>query len=195
MSSRRVGGRNPGGGSGPAWRRCLSAFALALATLPALAAAPAIGDVPPDVFRKDQHKQKIDFEAMRGEVVVLTFWASWCGPCIQEMQMLANLKSVADERDLGLQVVAVNFHEPHERFLKIRRIFKELPIRLVDDPWSKASDAFEVKSLPNMWLIGRDGRIAGHHVGYAESGLRGLLEEVNALLAVPTETAMAASAQ
>ncbi|MEC9358288.1 MAG: TlpA disulfide reductase family protein [Pseudomonadota bacterium] len=154
---------------------------------------PKVGDVPPNVFGKDQRRERVDLEALKGEVVVLTFWASWCGPCMKEMQMLSQLKALADKQNASLEIIAVNFHESHERYRQIQKLLKDLPIRVVEDRYARASQTYGIKGIPNMWLIGRDGVIAGHHVGYSEAQLNDLLAEISALMSAPAQVAMLAN--
>lgn len=155
---------------------------------------PKVGELLPNVFGKDQRRERVDLEALKGEVVVLTFWASWCGPCMKEMQMLSQLKALADKQNASLEIIAVNFRESHDRYRRIQRLLKDLPIRVVEDRYARAAQTYGIKGIPNMWLIGRDGVIAGHHVGYTQAQLNDLLAQISALISAPAPVATLATA-
>jgi len=161
-----------------------------LITFGSAASPPQPGEFPPPLDGTDQHGVAADLAALRGHVVVLTFWASWCGPCLNEMSMLARLQGVADERDLDLSVVSVNYKEDVRRFKALARALSELPLRLVQDADGSNAGKYEVDRIPNMFLIGRDGRIVSHHVGYTDRALDGLLAEITAELQKPVVDAM-----
>ena len=148
----------------------------------AAAGSPQPGDVPPALDGKDQHGVTADLGALRGHVVVLTFWASWCGPCLNEMSMLARLQGVANERGLDLSVVSVSYKEDSRTFKKIAKALADLPLRLIEDSDGTNASRYDVDRIPNMFLIGRDGQIVSHHVGYTDKALDGLLAEISAEL-------------
>ena len=85
---------------------------LVLAT-PAPAATPAVGQPAPALVARSFSGETVDLNALRGKVVVLNFWASWCGPCRAEMPLLEAL--YRDYRDRGLVVVGLSADDRHDR--------------------------------------------------------------------------------
>jgi cytochrome c biogenesis protein CcmG/thiol:disulfide interchange protein DsbE len=117
---------------------------------------------------------------LRGKVVLVDFWASWCGPCQTEFPALdAMYRSLHDR---GVEVVAVNLDEKHadaERFLADHP--HEMPV--VFDPTGKSAETFGVEGMPTSFVIGRDGRVRFVHVGYTSRTLQSYQREIEQLLA------------
>ena len=99
---------------------------------------------------------------MRGKVVLLNFWASWCQECRPEMPMFERLhREFASQ---GLSVIGINAREGTEA---IRGYAKELRLTfsLVLDPKGEINAAYGAIGLPATFLIGRDGRAVARAVG------------------------------
>ncbi len=141
---------------------------------------PKAGDTPPPIELKDRDGDPVDLAALQGKVVVVTFWASWCGPCRRELPMLGRVQKLVG-RDY-LEVIAVNMKEPRADYLAVLRANKDLDLRFVHDPRGVASDRYGVTALPNMFIIGRDGRIVRTHRGYSDDVLESFAKELLALL-------------
>lgn len=146
-----------------------------------LAAAPGyareklkVGDMPPP-----QLNSKIKLSDYRGKIVIISFWASWCPPCRAEMSMLARLQKVAT-RD-KLVVFAVNWQQDTDTFWRIQRALHGVDLTLVSDSSGYIGRQYDVDAIPHMVILGRDGRIAAIHLGYGESELPALVDEINAL--------------
>src|SRR5690606_9899123 len=143
--------------------RTLAAFMLALAACPALAVRPAVGDLPPPVLGKDRAGDAVDLGAHRGKVVIVTFWASWCGPCRKELPMLGHFQKGVG-RD-ALEVIAVNFKEPRREYVAFVRANPGIDLTWVHDAKGRVSDEYGVESLPNMFILDHDGKVVFTHVG------------------------------
>lgn len=160
----------------------LRAMACSLLLLPLFASAadrPQPGEVPPDALGVDRKGEPVTISGHRGKVVIVTFWASWCGPCRRELPMLAHIqKTVGREY---MEVIAVNFKEHRKDFLEVIRANKDFDLTYVHDK-GPVSELFGVESLPNMFIVGQDGLIAHTHIGYGEETFNQLIEEIIALL-------------
>lgn len=142
---------------------------------------PKAGEVPPPMLgRLHGSDTQVNLADYRGKVVIVTFWASWCGPCRRELPVLAHFQQVIG-RD-ALEVIAVNFKEPRPDFLAVVRANRKLQLDYVHDSKGAASEEYGVNSLPNMFVIDRDGTIAYVHRGYSEEMLEGFIAEVTSLL-------------
>lgn len=158
---------------------------LALIALPGWAGEPQprpeVGAVPPQQLGRQFGGGKIDLAQFRGKVVIVTFWASWCGPCRKELPVLAKFRKVIG--DDALEVIAVNFKEPREDFQSVVRANRgKFEMIYVHDSGGGISDQYGVEVLPNMFIIDRDGKIAARHTGYSEESLPGFVKEILALL-------------
>ena len=136
------------------------------------------GDVPPVALGMTRAGEEIETTQFAGRVMVVTFWASWCGPCRTELTMLERLQQVAKER---VKVVAVNIEE-RETFRAVSRALNSFGVTLTNDPRMRYADAYGVNGIPHMVIIGKDGKVISVHRGYSEAALDGLLAEINAAL-------------
>jgi len=116
-------------------------------------------------------------EDQRGKTVVLSFWASWCGPCRKELPALSEMQSQRDD----VVVYAVNVDrtkQEAQRFLA--QVSFDLPI--VWDNNSEAMGSYDVLSMPTMFLIDANGTIKWRKTGFStENGLTALEEQLDAL--------------
>lgn len=146
------------------------------------------GDKPPDALGTTQQDQTVTVSSLRGKVVVISFWATWCHYCMKEMPVLANLQELATQRDLSLQVVAVNDKEDRRTFVHtVRALRPALPGLLMtwDRDGSLGKPYGTDKGIPVMVMLHRDGTVAHVHVGYGEDMLDTLVAEINTLLQEP----------
>ena len=168
-------------------------LALAVSAVAAFGEQPAakrerpalpVGSIPEDELGKDLKGNKIRISDYHGKVVIVSFWASWCGPCKKELPVLAGVvKRVGTDQ---LQVIAINYRDEYEPFKFVVSVFKDYPITILRDANSKAARKFEVQGIPRMIIIGRDGKVAADHTGYGESMIPELVDQLNALLAQKT---------
>ena len=149
-------------------------------------AGVGIGDTPPDHLGKSHQGDDVRVTAFHGKVVVVTFWASWCGYCRKELPVLAGLQDAAGKA--RLEVVAVNYHDDRDAYLAIARKLKDVQLTLTFDASGHIGEAYGVHGLPHLLIIGKDGRVAYQDVGYGEESLQEIVDAVNKELAKPAES-------
>jgi thiol-disulfide isomerase/thioredoxin len=160
--------------------RRLFGLCLLLSATPAWA-APGPGDRMPNVLgRESRSGEEIRVDAHRGRVMVVSFWASWCGPCMQELPVLESLQQQVSTR--RLRVVAINYQESQALYTQHLKKMKEMRMGLVHDADGDLADSFGVESLPHMFMVDHEGRVAHVHQGYSREALPDLVREINALL-------------
>ncbi|MFA4945400.1 MAG: DUF2092 domain-containing protein [Lentisphaeria bacterium] len=116
----------------------------------------------------------------RGKILILDFWATWCGPCKRSLPMLTEL--AATFRDQGVLFRAVNQEEPAETvrgFLDTLKL--DCPVLL--DPDGAVGERYRVTAIPKTVLIGPDGTVQAIHVGFAPDIKQTLTGQIQALLA------------
>jgi len=119
---------------------------------------PVSGEDAPVYAARSLAGRRVDLAGLRGKVVLLNLWATWCAPCRRELPDLAELHRRRARE--GLAIVAVSLDGADERdevaaFVKER----DLPFAIWLDPESRASELFGVRTLPTTLLLGRDGVI------------------------------------
>ena len=148
-----------------------------LMLLPAMAAVT--GSAAPDFTLKSASGENLKLSEYRGEVVLINFWASWCGPCRQEMPALDELHN--RYRALGFTVLGVNVEEDSR---KAREVLKDLQVSfpvLLDDR-STVSRLYDIVAMPSTVLVDRNGNIRYLHKGY-QPGLEDVyLQQVRELI-------------
>ena len=104
----------------------------------------------------------ISLEKLRGRVVVLNFWATWCKPCEDEMPAMQRLHAAL--AGLEFELVAVSVDASRDDVAKYReRLGLTFPIAL--DPEKRVSDAYQSHRYPESYLIDREGRILSRYIG------------------------------
>ncbi len=152
------------------------------------------GDIPPDSLGTTVAGHTVSLASLHGKVVVISFWATWCGYCMKEMPVLAGLQTLATKRKLPLQVVAVDSKESRQTFVGAVRLLRpRLPQLLISwDRHGKIGEPYGAnKIIPVMVLLHRDGTVADVHVGYDDGTLDRLVVEINGLLTEPAPPTVA----
>jgi thiol-disulfide isomerase/thioredoxin len=147
---------------------------------PSTAPKIAIGDIPPDYLGQDRHGQDILASAQRGKVVVVTFWATWCPPCLRELPVLQGIREQVGTDKLS--IVAINLGQGKKVYRKILERMPHYTLTFAYDERDRAAKAFGVKSLPHMFIFDKHGRVASIHMGYGDDTLAALVDELNTLL-------------
>lgn len=168
-------------------KHCFAVVLLAAVSLTAAAAEPAepgkpprAGQVPAPELGRDRAGNAVDLRELRGKVVIVTFWATWCGPCMRELPVLMHFQRVVGAD--ALQVVAVNHMEDRRTFNAFVRRAGESDVIWVPDGRGTLNTAWGIRALPRMFAIGHDGTVAFTHAGYSNDDLPRITEQVLALL-------------
>lgn len=117
---------------------------------------PMAGENPPPLRLKTLDGRLIDLNALRGQVVLVNFWASWCAPCIEEIPSLSRL--VERMKGRPFRVLAVNIGEQPAA---IRRFLERIPVNfdILLDEESRAVRGWKVYAYPSNYVIDRQGRL------------------------------------
>lgn len=122
----------------------------------------------------------------RGKVLVVDFWAEWCGPCRQEIPQLVRINK--QNRERGVEIVGLHIDDRGRTTpQQIRRFIEQYsinyPIAMASDDMFTAYLGTEEDTIPQTLVFDRKGRLVKHFVGYGPSHARALDEAVNLALA------------
>lgn len=130
--------------------------------------ASADQPVAPDFSLTDLSGRKLDLVSFRGKVVLLNFWATWCGPCRTEIPLFIRLQN--EYRNRGLQIVGISLDDdPKPVHDYYRQLKMNYPVAVGDA--SLAERYGGILGLPVSLVIGCDGRIHARHTGAADVSL------------------------
>ena len=164
-------------------------------------ASPGDSKAAPDFSLKDVDGRVVHLSDYKGKVVVLDFWATWCGPCKEEVPWFSEFER--KNKDRGFAVLGVDMDD--DGWESVKPFLKELNVsyRVVMGDDKTAQLYGGIEALPTTYLIDRDGRIVSEHVGLTgkrefENAIEQLLQNkttaltgaapVTALLTVPGGT-------
>lgn len=143
-------------------------FAAAICTSAMLLLTTATASVElkgaaPDFTLKSAKGTNLKLSEFRGDVVMINFWASWCGPCKQEMPILNDM--YLKYRDMGFTLLAVNVEEDSA---KAQNMIRELKVvfPVLFDTENKVSEMYKVEAMPSTVLVDRSGNMRYLHRGY-----------------------------
>ena len=120
--------------------------------------------------------EELSLQELRGQVVVVNFWASWCVPCRDEAPALERIWR--EYEDQGVLFVGVNVSDVTSKALAF---IEEFSITYPNgpDPYNRISRAYHRTGVPETFFVTKDGRVAEWHIGpIAEAELKNVLEEV-----------------
>ena len=128
-----------------------------------LQAAINIEGPAPDFTLKSNLGKNLRLSEYRGQVVLINFWASWCGPCRQEMPLLDDLHTRYEK--LGFSVFGVNIDDDSR---KADKVLRAIPVNfpILYDSGNEISKMFDVDAMPTTILVDRDGNMRFLHRGY-----------------------------
>jgi peroxiredoxin len=158
-------------------RNSFAAFtAVLLFSLPAL--ADSNGPAPPFTLTA-KGGSSVSLAQYKGQVVMINFWASWCGPCREEMPLLESIYKKYNK--LGFTMIGVNV-EPDSKAAD--EWLKATPVSfpILYDTDSKVSKLYEVAGMPSTVIIDRNGNLRKLHRGYKPGDENEYLDSIRALI-------------
>lgn len=123
----------------------------------------SISGKAPDFTLKSRDGKNLRLSDYRGQVVMINFWASWCGPCRQEMPLLEDLYKRYSK--LGFTIVGVNVDTDSS---KANNYLKDVTVSfpIVYDTSNNVSKTFNVNAMPTTVIVDRNGNMRFLHQGY-----------------------------
>ena len=140
-------------------------FLLSLAALAFIVAAGAeeLSGAAPNFSLKSRSGETVELGDLKGDVVMINFWATWCGPCRKEMPHLEALHQ--RYKDLGFTLLGVNVEDDQKGALKY---LEETPVsfEILFDPANRVSELYDVIAMPSTVMVDREGNMRYMHRGY-----------------------------
>jgi thiol-disulfide isomerase/thioredoxin len=137
-------------------------------------------DPAPELKAKDVNGKELSLEAYKGKVVLLNFWATWCGPCRAEIPSLIRIQEAYKDR---LQIIGMDVDDDDEE--QLREFVKDqginYPVGMTSVPVRLAYGG--IGALPTVFVINQDSKVVQKHVGLFNPALYEI--EARALLGLP----------
>jgi peroxiredoxin len=153
---------------------------LAVTTVILATTANAAGDQPAPTFTLPARGgSTIDLSQFKGQVVMINFWASWCGPCRQEMPLLESMYK--KYKPLGFTLLGVNV-EPEQK--DAESFLQQTPVSfpVLFDAKSKVSGLYNVQGMPTTIFIDRKGNVRLVHQSYKPGDENVYLDQIRTLI-------------
>ena len=137
------------------------------------------GEPAPEFSLEDLEGNAVSLADQQGQVVLVDFWATWCGPCIEEMPHIQQLHE--HYKDQGLVVLAISTDDQKSAVQPfIEKKGYTFPVLFAD---GEVQPAYQISGIPSVYLIDRAGEIRFHQVGYSPGSEKNLERQVEELLA------------
>jgi thiol-disulfide isomerase/thioredoxin len=154
--------------------RSAAIFLLALPALATTATGPAPGFTLPA-----RDGSTVSLAQYKGQVVMINFWASWCGPCRQEMPLLDSIYKKYGK--MGFALIGINV-EPDRKSAETWLQQTPVSFPILFDTQSKVSLLYSVSNMPSTVFVDRKGNLRVLHLGYKPGDENEYLDQIRALM-------------
>jgi thiol-disulfide isomerase/thioredoxin len=170
-------------------RIVLSSLALValLATGAVAFAASKAGGRAPEFALKDANGKEVKLTGLRGKVVLVDFWASWCKPCKKELPELDKLAKIYKTSGADVEIVAINIDTKRDNADKFLKGAKIASLTILFDPSSTSAEQYEPSTMPTSFLIDKKGIVKVVHEGYNSGDEKTVRREIDGLLNQPAQ--------
>ena len=144
--------------------------------------AVQLNNKAPEFTLNDVYGRAVSLNGLKGKVVYVNFWASWCGPCQEEFPQLENLaKKYADS---GLTILAINQDKKRSNMQEFLGKFSAVPSNMIilTDPSSSVITQYGPRAMPTSYVIDKQGVVRYIHFGFGESDPSKWIKEIDALI-------------
>ena len=144
-------------------RRLMLVACLSGVLLPVVLSADQAAGPAADFSLPSRGGQRVSLSALRGQVVLINFWATWCGPCRKEMPLLEQIQK--KYAPLGFTMLGVNVEEDTTQ---MEAFLGDVPVTfpVLLDPANQVSKLYDVAAMPSTVIVDRKGNVRFIHQGY-----------------------------
>jgi thiol-disulfide isomerase/thioredoxin len=126
-----------------------------------------VGQPAPEITVQRMSGKSVSVSSYRGQVLLLDVWASWCGPCKQELPMLDEI--AARLRRKGVEVLAVSVDQERDNVVKFLGSRGKWALTIAHDPKGEIADRLQPEKMPTSYIIDRSGIIRYVNYGFVPS--------------------------
>ncbi len=160
-------------------RNSVIGLVISILAASSLASSGMEGQPAPDFALKSSTGENMRLSEYRGDVVMINFWATWCGPCRQEMPLLDELYTRYER--VGFNLLGVNIDDDSGRAMKmIDELGVNFPVLF--DARKEISKLYAVEAMPVTVLVDREGKVRHVHHGYKPGYEDKYLDQIRSLL-------------
>ena len=160
-------------------KKSIIALVFSVFAASSLASSGMEGQLAPDFALKSSTGENLRLSEFRGDVVMINFWATWCGPCRQEMPLLDELYSRYQR--VGFSLLGVNIDDDSGRAMDmIEELGVNFPVLF--DARKEVSKLYEVEAMPVTVIVDRTGTVRYIHHGYKPGYENKYLDQIRSLL-------------
>lgn len=148
-----------------------------------------VGAYAPDFTLKDMSGKEYTLSSLKGKVVFVNFWATWCKPCKEEMPSMQALYTYLKERNLPFEMLAISMDRvttQKEIGPFVNSLGVTFPVLL--DPWGKTDEKYKLTGVPETYIIDQEGRVAEKIIGPRNWETIAAVETIFKLLNIKPET-------
>lgn len=160
-------------------RNTIIALVFSVFAASSLASSGLEGQAAPDFALKSSNGENLRLSEYRGNVVMINFWATWCGPCRQEMPLLDELYNRYER--VGFNLLGVNIDDDSSRAMRmVEELGVDFPVLF--DAQKEVSKLYEVEAMPVTVIVDRQGTVRYVHHGYKPGYEDKYLDQIRTLL-------------
>jgi thiol-disulfide isomerase/thioredoxin len=163
-----------------------AAAGMAAAVLALAAGAPAVGQPAPALVAVQLDGRVFDLAALRGKVVIVNFWATWCSPCRAEMPLLDSFYQ--QHRAAGLELIGVSVDDAHDK-AEVRRVMQKFSYPAALASSARVNGFGPPLAVPMTWVIDATGTVRARLVAGNAVTEQSLTQIVLPLLPTPAPAA------
>jgi thiol-disulfide isomerase/thioredoxin len=153
------------------------------------AAGNLVGQPAPELTVEKMSGKSVTVSSYRGQVLLLDVWASWCGPCKQELPMLDEIASRL--RSKGVEILAVSIDQERANVVKFLGARSRWSLTIAHDPKGEIADRLQPEKMPTSYIIDRQGIIRYVNYGFVPSDARAIEGRLADLAAADASGAVA----
>ena len=160
-------------------KKSIVALVFSVFAASSIASSGMEGQLAPDFALKSSTGENLRLSEFRGDVVMINFWATWCGPCRQEMPLLDEL--YARYERVGFSLLGVNIDDDSGRAMDmIEELGVNFPVLF--DARKEVSQLYEVEAMPVTVIVDRTGTVRFIHHGYKPGYEDKYMDQIRSLL-------------